>query len=178
MALSATIRRFEIQLSDVDRGVYDALSLQAAQHPSESPLYLVTRVLARCMEHRDDLEFGRGVSSPDEPDIFARHPTGAMDLWIEIGLPAPDRLHKIAKQADHVRVYAHKEAGQLAEALRAGEIHRADEIQLFEFTPSLLAALADSLQKKNHWEVLRSEGQIYVTVGEKTAEGRVVLSHP
>jgi uncharacterized protein YaeQ len=46
MALTALIYSFEVQLSLIDRGVYDSISFKAAQHPSETSEYLMTRVLA------------------------------------------------------------------------------------------------------------------------------------
>ena len=72
MALTATIYNFEIQLSDVDRGVYQALSLKAARHPSETEEHLATRVLAYCLEFTEGISFSRGVSDPDEPAISTR----------------------------------------------------------------------------------------------------------
>ena len=46
MALTATIYNFDVDLSDSDRHVYESLSLRLAQHPSESPEYLMARLLA------------------------------------------------------------------------------------------------------------------------------------
>ena len=55
MALTATVYNFDVQLSDVDRGVYESLAIRAARHPSETEEYLVTRVLAYCLEYTDVL---------------------------------------------------------------------------------------------------------------------------
>src|SRR4051812_18942404 len=88
MALGATIYHFTIRLSDVDRGVYETLELKAAKHPSESDEYLVTRVLAYCLEYAEGIAFSRGLSEPDEPAIAVRDLTGELRAWIEIGFPA------------------------------------------------------------------------------------------
>lgn len=72
MALNATVYSFEIGLSDVDRGVYAALSLRAARHPSETPEYLLTRVLAYCLEYTEGLEMSRGLAEPDEPALRSK----------------------------------------------------------------------------------------------------------
>src|ERR1043166_4769636 len=85
MALTATIHHFTIRLSDFDRGVYETLELKAAKHPSESDEYLVTRVLAYCLEYAEGIAFSRGLSEPDEPPIAVRDLTGALKAWIEIG---------------------------------------------------------------------------------------------
>src|SRR5438874_9103732 len=98
MALPATVRRFEIALSDTDRGVYEALDWRVAQHPSESERYLVARVLARALEHGEGLEFSKGgVSDDDEPALVQRDLRGDLRAWIEVGTPSPDRLHKASK---------------------------------------------------------------------------------
>ena len=87
------MRRFEIGLSDSDREVYDTLDLRVAQHPSESERYLVARVIARCLEHAEGLEFSKGgVSDDTEPALVQRDLTGRLIGWIEIGSPSPDRL--------------------------------------------------------------------------------------
>jgi uncharacterized protein YaeQ len=97
LALTATIYKFDIDLADADRQVYDTLALQVARHPSESEGYLITRVLAYALELTSGIEFSRGgVSDPDEPAIVVRDLTGALRVWIEVGMPDAARLHKAA----------------------------------------------------------------------------------
>src|SRR5574339_156102 len=109
MALTATMRRFEIALADSDRGLYEDLDLRVAQHPSESERYLVARVLARALEHGDNVEFSKGgVSDDTEPALVQRDLRGDLVAWIEIGAPTPDRLHKASKASPRVVVYTWK----------------------------------------------------------------------
>src|ERR1041384_3449276 len=105
MALSATIYVFTIRLSHVDRGIYETLELRLARHPSESAEYLITRLLAYCLEFTAGIAFSKGLSDPDEPAIVVRDLTGALRGWIEIGAPEPARLQRAAKPASHVAVY-------------------------------------------------------------------------
>ena len=99
MALGATIYTFDIELADSDRAVYETLNLRVAQHPSETPDYLLTRVLAYCLEFSEGIGFSKGLSDPDEPAIFVRDLTGALQVWVDIGLPEPERLHRASKAA-------------------------------------------------------------------------------
>ncbi len=170
MALSATMFRFEIDLSDVDRGVYETLELRAAQHPSESDAYFVTRVLALVLEHREGIAFGRGISVPDDPAICVSDLTGGYELWIEIGQPSGDRLHKITKQAARVCVYTHKNPEPILADLDSGAVFRGDEVMLVAFAPEFIDQLAGCLGRKNAWGILRSEGMVYVTVGAETLQ--------
>ena len=94
MALTATVYTFEVELSDVDRGVYETLSFKAAQQPSETEECLLTRVLAYCLEYAEGIGFSRGIAEPEEPAVSVRDLTGAVKTWIEIGAPDAARLHK------------------------------------------------------------------------------------
>ena len=74
MAETATIYQFSIDLSDMDRGVYDTLELRVARHPSETAEYMVVRVLAYCLEYQEGIMMTEGVSSGDEPALLAVPP--------------------------------------------------------------------------------------------------------
>src|SRR6185312_1467665 len=97
MALTATMYAFDVELADVDRGVYESLEIRAARHPSETEEYLLTRVLAYCLEYTEGLSFSRGLSSTDEPALSVRDLTGALQAWIDIGAPDAARLHRASK---------------------------------------------------------------------------------
>ena len=81
MALPSTIYSFDIDLADVDRGVYESLALKVARHPSETEDYLITRVLAYCLEHIAGLAFSRGLAEPNEPALSVRDLTGALQAY-------------------------------------------------------------------------------------------------
>ena len=176
MALTATIRRFSIQLSDVDRGVYTLLEFPIAQHPSESAGYAVARVLAFALEHREDIAFGRGISTPEDAAISAPGQHGTTALWIDIGAPSGDRLHKASKHADEVIVYTHKDPATLRQGWASQAIHHGDAIQLVGIEPALIQSLEEVLDRRNAWEVLRTDGALYVTVGEQTLSGNLTIS--
>jgi uncharacterized protein YaeQ len=99
VALTAMMYTFDVQLMDVDRGVYETLDLRVAQHPSETDEYMVTRVLAYCLEYTEGIGFSKGIADPDEPAITVRDLTGAVRVWIDIGAPDAVRLHKASKAA-------------------------------------------------------------------------------
>src|SRR5690606_41532353 len=104
MALGATIHVFSVRLSHVDRGIYETLELRLARHPSESADFLVTRLLAYCLEHTEGIAFSKGLSDPDEPAIVVRDLTGALRARIEVGGPEAPRLHKEATAEYRVAV--------------------------------------------------------------------------
>lgn len=158
--------RFEVTLSDVDRGVYDTLELRVAQHPSETAAYLVTRVIAYALEFVDGLAFSRGLSVPDEPAVWAHDLTGVLTHWIEVGNPKPERLHRAAKAAPYVRIYTYKDPEVLRRSLEGKTIHRAEEIGLVALPADFLESLIATLGRSNEWTLSRSDGDLYVSVGE------------
>lgn len=173
MALSATIYNFDISLSDVDRGVYEERSLRVACHPSESPEYLVTRVLAFCLEYTDGLAFGRGISEPDDPPLAVRDLTGTLKAWIEIGSPDAARLHKASKAAPRVAVYTHKDPRILLKQLGGERIHRAEALEIYSFDRELIDGLVPLLDRRTRLGLSITDRQIYATIGDETVSGSV-----
>jgi uncharacterized protein YaeQ len=166
MALSATMRRFEIALADSDRQIYESLELRVAQHPSESERYLIARVVARALEHAEGLEFSKaGVSDDEEPALVQRDLRGDWIAWIEIGAPTPDRLHKATKLAPRVVVYTWRAPEELAAAIAERGVHRADRIELCGLDPAFLDAAAATLDRVNRWELAVSGGTLYLSIG-------------
>ena len=173
MALSSTVYNFDVQLSDVDRAVYEALSLRVARHPSETEEYLITRVLAYCLEYAEGISFSKGLADPDEPAIVVRDLTGAVQVWIEIGAPDAERLHKASKASPRVVVYTHKDPERLVQQLSSERIHKAETIEIRAVDGALLAGLVERLDRRTGWELAVSDGHLYLTVGGVTLDGAV-----
>lgn len=171
MAQTATLRRFAISLADSDRGVYEELDWRVAQHPSENERFLVARVIARCLEHAEGVEFSKGgLSDEDEPAVIQKNLRGEWMAWIDLGSPTPDRLHKASKLAPRVAVYTWKNTAQLADAIRERKVHRQDELKFVVLDQVTLDAIAATIDRQNTWELAVSGGTIYLTAGGKTFE--------
>ncbi len=164
------LHRFEINLADVDRGVYADLDLRVARHPSEDVPFLLTRVLAYALEHTDGLTFSKGLSEADEPAIWQRTPDGRVLTWIDVGAPAADRLHRAAKLGARVVVWCHKRPDLLRQRCAKETVHRADEIQVVEVPASLLDALGERLDRNNRWDLSRHDGRVTVVCGGEAIE--------
>lgn len=176
MALSSTIYTFDIELADSDRAVYQALNLRVAQHPSETPEYLLARVLAYCLEFAEGIAFSKGLSDPDEPAISVRDLTGALEVWVDIGLPEPERLHRASKSAPRVAVYTHKDPAQWLVRLAEAKIHRAEKLAIFALDRAWLAQFVARLERRMRFSLARSESEIYLTLGDDTFQ--TVLARP
>ncbi len=170
MALGATIYTFDIDIADVDRGVYETLNLRVAQHPSESADYLVTRVLAYCLEYCEGITFSKGLSEPDDPAVLVRDLTGALTAWIDVGLPEPERLHRASKAAQRVAVYTHRDPVQWAVRIGEAKIHRAEELRVFALDRQWISQIVARLERRMKWSLARSDSEIYLTLGEDTLQ--------
>ncbi len=168
MALGATIYVFSIALADSDRGVYESLELRVARHPSEAEDYLLTRVLAYCLEYTEGIAFSNGLSDPDEPAIAVRDLTGTLLTWIDIGAPDAARLHRASKAAPRVAVYTHKDPVQFAARLAGERIHRAEALQLYAVDREMFAQLTKQLERRMAFSLTVADRHLYLSVGEET----------
>ena len=173
MAQTATIYNFDIQLANVDRQIYESLSLRVARHPSETEEYLVTRVLAYCLEYTEGIAFSKGLSDPEEPPIVVRDLTGTIKAWIEVGAPDAARLHKASKTAPRVAVYVHKDPTMLLRAWSAATIHRADKLELFAIDRELLAELVQKLDRRTKFDLSITDSELYVDIGGRNYSGSI-----
>jgi uncharacterized protein YaeQ len=172
MALTATMHHFQITLSDVDRGVYEALDLRVARHPSETLRYLMTRTLAYCLSYEEGIAFSKsGLSAAEEAPLSVRDGSGALKVWIDVGSPSAERLHKASKAAEKVLLFTHVELGLLLREASARIIHRVEKIEVYRLEPEFLSDLAGKLEKNSTFEVVRSDGQLYVTIAGETLNG-------
>jgi uncharacterized protein YaeQ len=166
--------RFQIELSDIDRGVYETLDFRVAQHPSETYPYMLSRVLAYCLSYEEGLEFTPGgLADPEAPALRKLGLHNAVDVWIEIGNPSARKLHKASKVAKQVKVYTYKNPEVLLIEVRGGEVHRANELQMFAFDPKFLDAAGEKVEKNNRWSLLVQQGTLDLTIGELTISGEV-----
>lgn len=106
MALNTTIYKLKITLSDINRNHYDALNLTVAQHPSETLERMMARVLAFCLNAQESLVFTKGLSAPQEPDLWSRALNDQISLWIEVGEPSVEKTKKATRLSPVVKIYA------------------------------------------------------------------------
>jgi uncharacterized protein YaeQ len=178
MGNRATLYRFRIELSDVDRGIYEPIDFRAALHPSETLRYLITRVLAYALNFQEGIEFAPGgISDTEEPAIRIKSLDGRTLVWIEIGNPSTKKLHKATKSSAVVKVYAHKDPSPLIKEIFENDVHRASEIEISSLEGGFLSELEAMLGRDNKWSLIVNEGNVTVMMKdadvEKTAVGEV-----
>ncbi|WP_431969685.1 YaeQ family protein [Nocardia sp. bgisy134] len=173
MALSATLHTFTVHLADVDRGVYQELELRVARHPSETAEFMLTRLLAYCLEYEEGITFSDGgVSSTDEPAVLVRDLTGRLTAWIEVGAPDAERLHRGSKLAERVAVYTHRDPAKVLAQLTGKRIHRADAIPVYSFDRAFIDSAVAAVERRNTVTLSVTERLLYLDLNG------IILSTP
>ncbi|MCM2359550.1 MAG: YaeQ family protein [Geobacteraceae bacterium] len=170
MALPSTIYRASIQLSDVDRGVYESLQATVACHPSETAERLVARLLAYALFFEPDLAFTKGIGAGDEPDLWLKGADGRVLLWIEVGLPEPERLIKASRHCERVALVAAGRALPAWERLHLAKLEGIANLALIRIDQQFIGRLASHLERSINWSVTITEGTLYLTVAGETLE--------
>lgn len=165
MALSATLYNFSVQLADIDRGVYADLELRLARHPSENDEFMLTRLLAYCLEYEEGIIFtDGGISATKEPAVQVRDMTGHILAWIEVGAPDADRVHRGSKLADRAVVYTHHDPAKVAAQLSGKKVHNAPSIPLYSFDPEFIETAVGAIARRNAVSVSVTEGELYLDI--------------
>ncbi len=173
MAKAATLYRFQIELSDIDRSVYETLDLRVACHPSEDAERLVVRVLARAIAHEEGLEFGRGLSNAEDAALWTRALHDQIATWIDVGCPGADRLHRASKAAGRVIVFTTKGDAMLRKEWSSQAIHHSEDIEVVRLSQSFVQELTTLLDRNVHWYLTLNEGTISVADGDKNFDETV-----
>ncbi len=164
MALTATVYNVETELSDIDRGVYESLSLRMARQPSETLEYMLTRLLAYCLEYTEGIELTEGVAAGDAPAVLVRDLTGRVTAWIEVGMPDADRLHRGSKLAGRAAVYTHRNVAQVLAELNGKKIQRATEIPVYDFGRGFIESVAAVMERRVKMSLSVTERHLYLDV--------------
>jgi uncharacterized protein YaeQ len=163
MALKATIFKAELTVSDLDRGHFETHSLTLARHPSETDERMMVRVLAFALNADERLAFGRGLSSEGEADLCRTDLTGAIDLWIDVGLPDEREIRKASGRAGRVAVYTYGTGAELWWKQNAAALARLDNLSVVNVGPEASRALAKLAQRSMKLQCTVQDGHVYLS---------------
>lgn len=166
MALKATIFKVELAIADLDRYFYENFSLTLAQHPSENDARMMVRLLAFMLFADPRLEFGKGLSSDEEPDLWLKDLTGAIDLWIYVGQLDERWLRKASGRARRVVVisYGDRAADVWWEQNRSA-LEKLANLTLYRISSDDQQALAGLVSRSMNLQCTIQEGELLITGG-------------
>ena len=170
MALPSTIFRASVQLSDLDRQIYEQLQTTIAQHPSETAERLVARLIAYALCYEEELSFSKGVGSGDEPDLWSKGPDGRVRLWVEVGQPDPERLAKSCRHVERGILFAFGPALGRWLAQHQAKLASIPNLTVIGLDFKFLSELVANLKRVITWSLTVTEGNLYLTAGDETLE--------
>jgi uncharacterized protein YaeQ len=168
VAQASTVYVVNIDLADMDRGVFESLDLRVARHPSETIEFMLVRILAYCLEYADGIEMTAGLSTGDEPAVVVRDLTGRITAWIEVGLPDPSRLHRGSKLAGRAAVYTHRDVRQLLTRFAGEKIHRGDEMRIRAFDRTAIETVAALIDRRTSFSLTVAGGELHLALADRT----------
>jgi uncharacterized protein YaeQ len=170
MALKATIFKADVQIADMDRHYYQDHALTIARHPSETDERMMMRVLAFIIHAHEALAFGKGLSSEDEPDLWQKDLTGAIELWIEVGQPDDKRILKACGRSSRVIIYSYSATSNIWWNQVGSRIERARNLTVINVAPAASMALAAFAQRSMQLQCTIQDGEIWITSNGETVQ--------
>jgi uncharacterized protein YaeQ len=163
MALNATICKAALHIADMDRAYYGDHALTIARHPSETDERMMVRVLAFVRHAHESLSFGRGLSAEDEPDLWRKDLTGAIDLWIDVGQPDEKSVRKACGRAKQVVIYTYggRSADLWWEQVRS-TLERSKNLTVVNLAAAAGRTLASFAQRDMELQCTIQDGQIWI----------------
>ena len=163
MALKATIYKAELQIADMDRNYYDTHLLTLARHPSETDERMMIRLLAFAINASDSLTFTKGLFDTEEPDLWQKDLTGAIELWVEVGQPDDKRLMKACGRSAKVVVYSYSATSHIWYKQIANKLERAKNLSVVNIPAEASAQLQALANRNMQLQCTIQDGQIYLT---------------
>ncbi len=166
MAIKATVFKANLQIADMERHYYQDHSLTLARHPSETDERMMVRLLAFALHAHEYLEFGQGMTDDEEADIWRRDLTGAIELWIDVGIPDEKLIRKACGRANEVMVYAY--GGRAAEmwfTQNKAQFERQKNLTVINVSLESTTELAKLAQRTMNIQCTIQDGQVWMSDG-------------
>lgn len=163
MAIKATIFKVDLNIADIDRHYYADHALTLAQHPSETDERMMLRLLAFTLHANENLEFGRGLSAEDEPDLWQKDLTGTIELWVDLGQPDERRLRKASGRSRQVVVYSYGGRGvKVWWEQNQDRLARIENLRVFNISADSSQALTRLVRRTMILQGTIQDGQVWI----------------
>lgn len=170
MALGATVFKASVQIADMDGGYYQTHTLTLARHPSETDERLMVRLLAFTLYASDTLAFGKGLSSEDEPALWQKDLTGAIQLWIDVGQPDERDLRKACNRAERVVLLTYGRGADLWWNQNRDRLQRLKNLSVLILPPAQTEALAKLATRTMQLQCNIQEGVVSIMTENATVD--------
>lgn len=168
MPKGAQLYNFRIDLSDIDNNNYGLITYKSVLHPSETLERMVLRSILYAVFNYQQLEFTKGVCVADEPDLWSQNEDGKTGMWLEIGLPTNERLHKICRDSNQVVLILYGKAYNRYKCQKSIGNNHDNNLSLIYINDQFVTSVAANAIKNNHWSIIIQDNEITVIDGDDT----------
>lgn len=178
MALGAAIYKANINLSNLNTHYYDDFSLTLARHPSENESRLMFRLAVFLFCAHEKLEFTKGISTTEEPDIWQKDYSGDIIQWIELGQPDLKRLKQSCGKAKSVKVFTYNPntASEWFQKIK-DSISSLDHLEIYHLSMPDKDSLEELISKTMNLSCLIEEQSLYLSNDQKRIQLSVVKAN-
>lgn len=177
MAIKATVFKATLQIADLDRYYYADHTLTIAQHPSETEERMMVRLTAFALYADEALTFGQGISNDDEPDLWHKDLTGAIERWIVVGLPDERAIRKACGRADKVVIISFGRAAEIWWNENRNKLTRLDNLTVLRLPVDVTQALTKLVNRTMQLQCTIQEGQMMITSEDGVVEIEPIIWH-
>lgn len=169
MALKSTIYKADCQITDIDRGYYQTHNLTIALHPSETEERMMVRLFAFVLNAHEHLQFSKGLSTDDEPDLWQKSLTDDIKLWIDVGMPDEKRIRKASNRADKVLIYTYGGRNNVWWNQIKNKLDRFKNLTVINLPKEACDQLAAMVKRTMQLQISIQDGQIWMSDDQQTA---------
>ncbi len=177
MAIKATVFKVNLQIADMDRYYYADHALTLAQHPSETEERMMVRLLAFALYADEALSFAQGMTAEDEPDLWQKDLTGAIERWISVGLPDERMIRKACGRADQVVVVSYGRPAEIWWNENKSKLTRLNNLSVLRLPTETTLALARLASRTMQLQCSVQEGHLMITSDDGVVEIEPVIWH-
>ncbi len=171
MALKATIFKLDLQVDNIDLHYYQLHPLTIARHPSENSARMLYRIIAFALNAHPELQFTKGISSIDEPDLWQHSASGEIEQWIELGQPDEKRLRRACGKAKQVVVYSYQQrSGEIWWQQLSTRTKESLHFTAYQLIISNDAPIEQIISRQMQLNCTIQDGAIWLTDGTTTLE--------
>lgn len=171
MAIKATVFKANLQIADMERHYYQDHGFTLARHPSETDERLMVRLLAFALHAHEYLEFGQGMTNDEDADLWRKDLTGAIELWIDVGIPDEKLIRKACGRANQVVVYCY--GGRVADmwfAQNSNQFARQRNLTIINLPVETTQALAKLAQRNMSLQCTIQDGHVWLGDGSDSVQ--------
>ncbi|MDX8389288.1 MAG: YaeQ family protein [Mariprofundaceae bacterium] len=171
MALKSTIFKAALQITDMDRHYYNDHQLIMARHPSENDARMMVRLLAFARHASEHLQFTKGLSSDDEPDIWQKSLSDEIEVWIDLGQPDQKRIRKACGRSREVIIYTYQQSNATAWwHQNQGKLVRFNNLSIYSLTDDTVASLGQMAERSMQLQCTIQDAQLWISNGMQAIE--------